>query len=454
LCGDRGLHGRVKAARAIWLPVFLWAGAVFAGAAPSAADQIEAARQDGRAHSQIEILRRMLDEAPGDPALNEQLLALWLDVADFRMAENLLDGWPDAPVELAALARARILDAGKGKPSEAAEVLRGYLKENPSSRKAAEDLAGLLWREGAYETLVEFLSSSSLVDGDASLLLWRAEARRAAGDGAGALRDFAAARARFPDDGGMQRKAPSFERFEAALPGLDAAGAAIAKNPGDPGALAARAFWLREAGMPSGIVRAGAEAALRAEPRSVAARLLMASATGGPREKWRVDPAEAWDAASFMKLVALDRAVAGGADLPGALVARGGFLSYQRRQFLAGLDDAVAALDALPDHRGALVLKVHSLARLGKLRDAAASLAQLESLDPAPLEISTARASLAEARFATGDLPSALDAASGAIAAAPTARALKLRAAIFERLGQPDAAAADRTAASALESKR
>jgi tetratricopeptide (TPR) repeat protein len=450
--------GPVKAVRAICLPglvlVLALVCKVTAAEEDSASAQLEAARRDGRAHSQIEILRRMLDDAPGDAALKEQVLGLWLDVADFRMAELVLDGWPDAPAELAATARARILDAGKGSPSEAAEVLRSYLKENPGSRRAAGDLAALLWREGAYETLIEFLDSSLLTDEDAALLLSRAEARRAAGDREGALGDFARARARFPEDEGVLRLAPSFERFEAALPGLDAAEAALAKTPGDPAALAARAFWLREAGMPAESVRAAVEEALRADPQSVSARVLAAFSSGDAREKWRVDPTEAWDAQSFLKLVALDRAVAPTGNLPEALFARGAFLSYQRRQFLAGLDDAQAALDAVPDHRGALLLKIHTLGRLGRLQDAAAALAILESLDPPPRDLSAGLTSLAEARFAAGDAALALDTASRSIAATPTARTYKLRAAILERLGQPGAASEDRASAAALESQR
>ena len=60
-------------------------------------DQLALAEKNEDTHAQIELIRRLLDQEPGDSELREQLTDLWLSVEDYDMAEATVREWRDAP---------------------------------------------------------------------------------------------------------------------------------------------------------------------------------------------------------------------------------------------------------------------------------------------------------------------------------------------------------------------
>jgi len=406
--------------------------------------QLEAAKEDGTIWSQIEILRRMVEADPAPVGPRADLLRLWLEAGDFEMASGVLDSSPDLPAEVRAVARARIL-ANEDRAAEARSELEAYLKTDPRSLPAALELVGLLSAARDYAAIEAFLRTSPLTDSSPALLLAQASALRAGGNFSDALKVFARAREAAPEDADIKREAPSFERLAKAEGALLRATRAIQKNPGDYSALTGRSFWRNFAGLRG--AHDDAVAALKILPGGRAGILMAARTDTLPqwelRSKYNVIPnAPEIPAEALQSLAALDLAVAG-STRPSAPAERARFLIDQCGQFLLAKEDAQTAVKTSPKSKEAWFELVRAASGSDDFPPALAALSALDSLK-APKDLRAAALLwISAAQFRAGNLSGALELADQSIRLKPFTETYRLRSAIHQRLGNPQAAAAD-----------
>ncbi|MGH8046977.1 MAG: hypothetical protein ACREKL_07000, partial [Chthoniobacterales bacterium] len=101
-------------------------------------EQLQLATKDGDTLSRIELLRRILDANPSDAKSQELLIALWLNIEDYDMAEAALNAWPAAPPKTVVLTRAQILRNRDKDFSGAVKLLNDYLAKFPKDTAAWE----------------------------------------------------------------------------------------------------------------------------------------------------------------------------------------------------------------------------------------------------------------------------------------------------------------------------
>ncbi|MGA7391812.1 MAG: hypothetical protein WBW78_04085, partial [Terrimicrobiaceae bacterium] len=184
-------------------------------------DQLALAEKNEDTHAQIELIRRLLDQEPGDSELREQLADLWLTVEDYDMAESTVREWRDAPEVVRASVLAAVLFERDRKKDEAAALLEAYLAVTPHDFEISRQLAGYLSDMGEEERVVDLLNKTPGVQSDAHLLVCRALAHRALQDFPRALKDFAAADKLNPEEEAVVNNRASFDRLRAALAGID-----------------------------------------------------------------------------------------------------------------------------------------------------------------------------------------------------------------------------------------
>jgi tetratricopeptide (TPR) repeat protein len=422
-------------------------------------EQLELARQDQNTTSQIEIIRRMISAGEGTDELRGRLVELWLSIQDFDMAGVALKEWKSAPPETVALTRAEILLKRDQNPEEAISILEYFLVKNPSSEEATRRLADVLWQESRSKRLVEFLTASPLISGDAQLMMRRAQGQRELGNFAAAIADMDSAIAMAPDNTAITNMAPSFERLKQALPAMQAAQATLATSPTDLGALVSMAFWKLYAGLPKSDSQSNAAAALSAHPDSMAAKIAVAVSSPLPKSEvlktYLVNlDAPGLDPAQLTALVQLDDAVNTSPKKAEALVKRAYFLSDRPAQYELALADAAAALAIQPENSGALLEEIYSYSQLRRTNLAAASLQALEAFKPGANTLSTGYRYLADAEFAEGKYLTALGTVNRSIALAASVPAYKLRAAIYQRLGRETESRADLEKVAVMEKSR
>ena len=107
-------------------------------------DQLALAGKNEDTHAQIELIRRILDQEPGDGDLREQLADLWLSVEDYDMAEATLREWRDAPEAVRASVLAAVLFERDQKKDEAVALLEECLAQNPDDLEITRQLVGYL----------------------------------------------------------------------------------------------------------------------------------------------------------------------------------------------------------------------------------------------------------------------------------------------------------------------
>lgn len=420
------------------------------------ADQLEMARADGQVSSQIEIIRRVLDVDPSNDGLRGELIDLWFSEGDYDMAEKTLYEWKSAPAETVALTTAKILVERDNKPEAGIILLEAFLLNDPNSLPATEALAALLWRESKNEPLVSFLQASPLTASQPGLLIRRAQAKRDLGKIESSLADAASAKALDPKNERVVDTLSSFERLAVAAPNLSAADSLLQKSPTDLPALMARSYWKQYAGLPQVASHQDAEVALLAHPDSAAAKIAFARTSGLSRsetlEKFSVSLAvPGLDDKQLSSLAALDLSVAESTKSADAFSKRAAFLNGVALQYLLALADADSALLMEPNSHSALFERMTALIGLGRTNLAASALNSLEASKPSKEIMASALRTFASAEFASGDNVSALLSVNRSMELQRTPVALKLRAAIHERLGLPNEAKADLDLAATLE---
>lgn len=407
------------------------------------AAQLKQAEEDGATWSQIEILRRMADAEPSVADHRDRLLVLWFEVGDFDMAEQTLDASPDLPEETRAVARARI-QKNRGETAAARAGLEKFLASDPRSLPATEALAELLMGAREYAALDKFLEASPLTEGNAGLLVIRASALRSAGKYPEAVAVFAKARSVGPENSSVEREAPSFERLAKAQPALEKADKALAADPADYAALVSRAFWRNYASLAGS--PEDAAAALKAMPGGRAAALAAARSSGLAsweiRQKYKViSNAPELSPEAARQLAALDLAVAGGGIT--SLADRARFLVDAASQFLLAQEDAQEAAKANPKNAAAWFDLVRASSGADDIPATLNAAASLESLKAAKETRALAALWVAAAQFRANDLNAALESANRSISLKAFPDSYRLRASIYQRLGDATAAQAD-----------
>jgi tetratricopeptide (TPR) repeat protein len=434
----------------------LLAGLIFIATAGGATlrEQLADAREAQDIHAQIELIRRILD-SESDDELSEELVALWLSVSDYDMAEAVLKHWENAPESFQVGTRAEILFKRDEKRAEAIALLEAYHAKDPADLVITRQLARYLATAGEPKKIVALLSTAPGVSDDASLLLARASAKRALADFDGALGDFALADK--VDPGTAVNERASYDRLRDALPGIKSASAALEKNPADFPARVRRAHWYLIIGADKDLIREDVEAAHAQAPQSVAATLLYARALLDRRKARaefsvdldRSDPSPE----SLARLVKLDQVLAKNARDAGVLTARSSELNDTPAQYQLALKDAAAALEIDSNNADARLEKIYALLRLNRTSEAAAEVLILESGNPPSAKLARACGYLADSDLKAYRLESALDYATKGLKAAPSAELYKTRAAILQRLGRVSEANEDLASAKKLGGK-
>jgi tetratricopeptide (TPR) repeat protein len=435
--------------------VFATAFSFQAAAAATPLEQLALAEKAADTHSQIELLRRILEQEPSDTLLRERLVRLWLEIEDYDMAKAALDSWKDAPAAFQAEVNAGVLFHGEEDAAAAIAVLETYRTKDPANMAIIRQLAGYYGAAGENRKLVELLEKAPGVDADPELVLTRAGARRTLGDFEGALADFALIEA--VDAESVKSARPAYERLRVALPGLREADARLAQDPSDFVALVTRAQLLASAGVPGHLVRTDAERAWKAAPESAAARLLYARAALSPqraRQDLSVDlSAKEPPPESVARLLQLDEALAADPRDASLLAARSFELNDKPAQYALALLDADAALGVDPVNASALVEKIYALVKLGRAPDAAAVMLVLEKTKPSPELLARAFLYLAEGEMAALRFEAALAFANRGLKARPSAALYQTRATILNRLGRLAESQADLASAKKFQKK-
>lgn len=418
-------------------------------------EQLTLAAEAEDTYSQIELLRRILDNEPDDASLQEQLIRLWLQVGDPTMAETAVQAWKNAPAGFQTEIAAEVLFHRDKKPAEAIALLKAFHEKNPAEEPLTRQLVRFLTAQEEHHQIVALLETAPDISRQADLLLARARAKRATGDFAGALADFA--RVEAADREVALPEKPSFERLQAALPSLQDAAARVAKNPDDFAALVDRAFLLQSVGAQGALVRADLEQAWKAAPESSAARILYARSALAPdrvRAELQVDTrAKEPPRESIQRLLHLDQALVKNPRDAAALAQRAAELNSLPAQYELAIRDADAALAVQPGQATALIEKIFAQIKLGRTEGAAATVLVLEKSHPPPGDLADAYRLLAEGEMAASRLVPALEFATKGLKAQPSAALYRTRAAILLRLDRIAESNADLASAKKLGKK-
>lgn len=426
-------------------------------------DQLQLAESADDRPAQIEIVRRLLEQEPDNGKLRGQLLQLWLTEGDYDMADRTLDDWRDAPKNIAASAQATILLA-RDHEDDAIRVLETYHGKAPNDLAITRQLSGYL--AGNPSRQLALLASAPGVTETPDLLVARAYAHLYLQDYDSALADFAMADKLAPKSDAVKNNRAEFDRVRVASEGIRAATEQLAKNPRDFAALVQRAYWYLSLGgraTPLEKATADANAALSLVPDSAAARILLATALvrsgkinqEAALKKYGVDTSKSFPIPETLnQLIAEDLKLQKDPKSNKSLTARANLLTHLPAQFQLALNDINTALDLDPRNTAAASERIDILVRMGRLDDAVSALRRLADSNPPANTVSSASLLIAGAYLKAYRYREALDYASEAITAKPTAEAYKFRASVWVRMDRPADAQADIAKATALEKNR
>lgn len=422
-------------------------------AATSLREQLEAATAHEDSYAQIDLIRRLLDEAPDDD-LNQQLVSLWIRVGDYGMAERTLDDWKSAPAGFRAIAEADILLARDRNREKALAKLESYHFRDPADAEVTFRLVGVLSGQNDNQRIDEVLTTAPGVESDADLLLRRARARRSLAKFSQALKDFAAADQIDPEVVANDR--PAFERLREGLPEIDEVTGKLVQNPNDFELRVDRARLYRDGGAGGDQVAVDAKAALAIDPRSVAATLLDVAASQSQDtalKEYSVDLSkEAPSAQDLKRLATLDIRLAANPRDAGALADRSAVLN-ENGQFRLALRDAEAAVEIDRSQGPAHLERIYALTQMGSNILATEALAAMKRTKASRANLAQASGYLAVAELEANRYAAALEFASQSIDSAPSAERYRTRATILERMGQSAEAREDLQRAKALTKK-
>lgn len=417
-------------------------------------EQLALAEEAGDTYARIELIRRILEKDPDD-ALSEELVNLWLSVSDYDMAEAALKDWKNAPGGFQARVQAEVLYSRDEKRDDAIALLERYHGRDASDLEVARQLARYYADLREQGKIVQLLSGLPDISGDAPLLLARASAKRSLSDFDGALADFA--QAEKADAAAANNVRASYDRIKNALPFIKASSDALVKNPDDFSARVNRAYWHLAADADRDLVREDAEAAHKLAPQSVAAILLYTRAACASKpalDEFSVDLGKPdLSPESLGKLLKLDQLIEKTPGDSAALTARAFLLNDSPAQYRLALKDAETALASEPTNSAARLEKIFAQLQLGQPSAAAAEVLVMEKTSAPPARLAKAYGYLADADLKAYRLESALDYATKALKASPSAQSYQTRAAILQRLGRVSEAQADLEGAKKLGKK-
>ena len=242
--------------------------------------QIQMASTDHDKPAEIELLRRWLDTHPDDASARRRLISLWLDIADYNMAESALADWKTPDSGFAAQVKAQVAWRRDDKIDRALGILRERAKAVPSDRETRLLLASFLARDGCRPEQVAVLNKLISEKPDADLLLDRALARRLLDEPAKAVADVRKAAALAPDSSRIKNALPEFDRLEKALGEIGRIEKELQRDPASARFLLERSLWHLYAALPAKAL-ADAEAGLKQMPGSAIGGILKTRALLG-----------------------------------------------------------------------------------------------------------------------------------------------------------------------------
>jgi len=411
--------------------------------------QLDLAAKESDAPARIELLRRLLDIEPADADARRTLVALWLEVADYDMAEAAIGEWPAAPAPLAARVHAYALFYRDRKTGDAIDLLRSSLRSDPKDRATLEQLSDFLGQMKRWEEQRQVLDTLiALCPRSAEFLLARANARRATGDYRGAVQDAKAAQSLSPDLNAVKNNLPAYERLDKAIPSIESAGGVLRESPKDLRALLTRGALYQSSDIQE-LALADALAALEIDPGSASAKITAArglrqldrgeeiavrrlsevNSTGAPAADSGIRP-----------LIDADIALAANARDVAALKRRAALLNGGLSQYRLALADADAALALDPKDAAAVLLAIRSRVSLGQRQEAVALEDRLDGMGPPPRVLAEALGLLAQAYYDSYEPVQAIDFADRSLKLAETVPVLRIKAACLQRAGRQEEA--------------
>ena len=428
--------------------------AVFAADPGALRQQLELATEDDDLLARIEILRRIVDAAPADPASRRQLVELWLQAQDYDLAEATVKEWPAAPADLVALTRAAAQRFRDNDVAAAIATLRAHLATAPRDLPAHRALVDALLATPDTAAQITALDELIALEPSAANLLRRANAKFRAGDYPGALADARAAQALAPEDEAVKSALPPFERLAEALAALPPLDAALRKDPRDVPARLARAWWRRYGGMNRPSLEDSA-AALEVAPDSLAAkilhvrtRFLLGDITfENARDREFVEVNAPISLESVNEIFAADASVANQPKNPAFRRDRAQALN-NAAQYPLAQREAEAALTGAPRDADAALELLFATVQRGE--DAAPTLRRIEEMKAPPRILALAYGHLANSALLRSQNALALDFADRSLAQKEIAWVLKVKATALSRLGRTEESQAALTRANSL----
>ncbi|MEO6052416.1 MAG: hypothetical protein ABIP97_00235, partial [Chthoniobacterales bacterium] len=395
-------------------------------------------------YSEIELLRRLLDEKPKDDAAHQRLIELWMKTTDYTMAEAALAQWSNAPKPLAARVHAKILYSRDENLSTAIQTLNTALKDSPNDVQTLEDLSNYLAIAKEWNAQVKVYDTLLSVKQTPQRFLDRAQAKRLSGDYTSAISDARAAQALEPDNLSVKKALPGYERLAIALNASARLTPQIRAHPNDLKSLLLRASFYQYADM-SDLALLDAETALKLSPNSVYAKIIQARmlcalskiTSTVANEEYKVEVSKPRETdATRTGLINCDLILANTPNNPKALQERAYWLNDEIAQYALAADDAKAALKIDPKFTPASLEIIYALAMSGKTDEALVYLHRLEELNPSKKTLAQAFATFANTYFKKSDFVLALDFAGQSLKQDETAPMLRLKASCLQRLGR------------------
>ncbi|MEO8204665.1 MAG: hypothetical protein ABI615_00695 [Chthoniobacterales bacterium] len=395
-------------------------------------------------YSEIELLRRILDERPKDDEAHQKLIELWIQVGDYTMAESALAQWPNAPKPLAARVHAKSFYYRDNNLPAAIQALNTSLKNAPNDKLTLEDLAGYLALAKEWKAQIKVYDSLLALEQTPDRLLNRAQAKRFIGDYVSAIHDARAAQALEPDAASVKSALPAYERLAIALDATAKLTPQIQAHPTDLKPLLLRASYYQYADL-FDLALQDAIAAQKLSPVSVYAKIIQARMLNAlnkitstvATEQFKVDVYKPREKdATRNGLIDCDVALALNPNDPKVLGNRAYWLNGEIAQYALAVEDAKTALSIDPKFTPAYLQAIYALATLGKTDEALVYLHRLADLNPPKKIQSQALGILADIYFKKSNFVLALDFAEQSLKQGETEPLLRLKASCLQRLSR------------------
>ncbi|MEO6845702.1 MAG: hypothetical protein ABI443_00420 [Chthoniobacterales bacterium] len=424
--------------------------------------QLNAATTEKDLYSQIELLRRLLDEKPGNGEAHQRLVHLWVKVSDYTMAEDALAHWPNAPKDLTARVHAMTLYYRDDNLEGAIQTLNDYLKTSPKDELTLKDLVKYLASAKQWQAQIKALDTLIVMQPTAERLLTRANAKRALQDYTGALSDAFAAQYLDPESSPVKSAMPAYERLNTALKAIQSLTANLQANPNDLKSLLIRAGYYQYGGMPE-LALQDADAALKIAPNSDYAKIIKARSLyaigkidySGAMHDYKVDINKSDEKnAVSTAIIECDIALAKDPKNTGKLQMRAFLLNDDIGQYAMALESAKMALQIDPHFSPAMLEALYATTMLRNFEGAKTWLRELQDQKASPKILARALSIMANMYFKNTNYALALEFADQSLKREELRETLLLKASCLQRLGRQKDAEAILKRAAALKEKK